>query len=134
MQSTHSENAQFDHNITPVSMKSDNWLKTLCGSRCLPSLKQLSLGYMLLYDDSIDTMLNSGILKTLRVFHHPRNRITDDGVLALAAHPHTPKLKTFNLIRNYITEIGIEAPQALGMHVRLNNPFDSDRYHDEGDL
>jgi len=116
------------------SQGSKNWLESLCGSCCLPSLRVLSIGGMYLSDDSINVLLASGILKKLNALHLPSNAITDDGALALAAHPDISKLKTLNLVCNFITEIGIEAFQSLGINVLFDNQFDDDRYDDLGDL
>ena len=99
------------------------WLARFCSSRTASTIRELDFLRLELDDLSIDTLLSSGIVGWLKCLDLTDNNITDDGALALAAHPDVTKLEHLSLDKNLLTAIGIEALAAVGHRISADQNF-----------
>ncbi len=99
------------------------WLSDFCVSPLSLTLKDLAIVDLNFDDGSIDTLLSTGMISRLKRLDLSRNIITDDGALALAAHPDVAKLEYLSLDKNLLTAIGIEALAAVGHRISADQQF-----------
>ena len=104
------DGTDFDQ-TNPESVR---WLARFCSSRTASTIRELDFLRLNLDDLSIDTLLSSGIVGRLKCLELTENQITDDGALALVAHPDVAKLEHLSLDKNLLTAIGIEALATVG--------------------
>jgi hypothetical protein len=100
-------------------------LRAICRSPHLTSLTHLQLRLTDFGDDGIAEIIESGILKRLRVLDLSYGCVTDDGARALAACPDLKHLHHLDLTMNALTEEGIAALAATGV------AFTAEDQHDE---
>ncbi len=68
-------------------------------------------------DAVIELLVSTGWLDRLTELHLPGCRVTDDGALALAAHPRTPHLRPLDLDSNRLSHVGVAALAEVGVTV-----------------
>lgn len=108
----------FDpHDDEPV------WLADFCASPLSLTLQDLAIVDLNFDDGSIDTLLSTGMIGRLKRLDLRKNGITDDGALALAAHPDVRKLKYLNLESNLLSAVGIEALATVGHCISTHQRF-----------
>jgi uncharacterized protein (TIGR02996 family) len=113
-------------------------VRALVHSPNLPSLTHLELFLTDLGDRGCEEIVNSVILKRLKVLDVSHGRITDAGAQTLAACPDLTHLERLGIASNYLTSAGIAALRATGVAVKSDqqhtgwemNPWD---YLGEGD-
>jgi Ran GTPase-activating protein (RanGAP) involved in mRNA processing and transport len=69
-------------------------------------------------DEGVNDIIESGILKRLRVLDLRSGRVSDAGAQALAVCPDAKRLEELDLSRNELTEKGIDALAAAGIPAR----------------
>jgi uncharacterized protein (TIGR02996 family) len=87
----------------------------------LPALTHLHLHASDLGDEGVQGVIDSGILKRLRVLDLGHGCITDEGARLLAACPDVKKLELLDLSRNELSEEGAEWLEGLGLPVRCED-------------
>ena len=92
-------------------------LRAVCRSPHLTSLTRLQLRLTAFGDKGAAEIVESGILKRLKVLDLQGGCITDDGAKVLAACPDITHLETLNLRANALTQAGIDALTATGVKV-----------------
>jgi uncharacterized protein (TIGR02996 family) len=92
-------------------------LKAVCRSKYLSSLTHLRLRLTDFGDAGAREIVDSGILKRLKVLDLRHGRLTDEGAKVLAGCPDLRKLELLDLSRNGLTEEGTAALRATGVRV-----------------
>ena len=102
----------------------------------LPALTHLQLRLSNMGDKGVKEIVDSGILKRLKVLDLRHGCITDKGAKLFAGCPDLKNLELLDLGRNALTQEGIEALQATGVKVKVGNQHsaDSDEYLYDGDI
>jgi uncharacterized protein (TIGR02996 family) len=100
-------------------------LRAVCRAPHLMSLTHLQLRLTDFGDDGITEIVESGVLKRLRVLDISYGCVTDDGARALAACPDLKHLHRLDLTMNALTDEGIAALAATGV------TFTAEHQHDE---
>ena len=90
------------------------WLKSITK---FPVMNHLTINCDQFADASVDQLLESGIVNQLQYLNLDQCGITDDGAQALANDPAVRKLGSLQLELNYISPIGSEALQKIGVKV-----------------
>ncbi len=81
------------------------------------ALRQLIVRWEQFADDSVEYLLQTGLVSQLTSLDLSHCEITDDGAVALANHPAVIRLEHLLLEGNYISPIGAEALRAIGFKV-----------------
>ena len=85
----------------------------------------------------IEDIVESGILKRLKMLDLRHGHVTDEGARMLADSPHISKLELLDLTNNRLTARGIAALEAKGITVRAESqqeePYQDDRIMYYGD-
>ena len=68
-------------------------------------------------DAVIELLGSTGWLGRLTELHLPGCNVTDDGAMALAAHPRTPHLRPLDLDSNRLSHVGVAALAEVGVTV-----------------
>jgi len=84
---------------------------------CLPCLEYFTLRESSVGDDGVRLILEVPFFRRLKGLDLSRCGITDDGAELLANHPHTPNLEYLRLDYNYLSPIGTDALDAIGVTV-----------------
>jgi hypothetical protein len=74
-------------------------------------------------DKGVKTIIDSGILKRLKVLDLRHGCITDAGAQLFAACPDLKNLELLDLTHNNMTDAGIAALQATGVKVVADNQW-----------
>jgi uncharacterized protein (TIGR02996 family) len=90
-------------------------LRAICRSPHLRSLTNLRLRLTDFGDKGAKEIVESGILKRLKVLDLKGGNITDEGAEALAGCPDLKNLEFLNLSRNALTQAGEQAIKATGV-------------------
>jgi hypothetical protein len=107
-------------------------LRTICRATNMPKLTHLAMRYTDFGDSGIREIIDSGILKRLKVLDLQGGCVTDDGAKLLAASADAKKLERLNLDTNALTTIGVKALKAAGIKASTKTqhgevpPFDED--------
>jgi hypothetical protein len=115
-------------------------LRAVCRSTTLTKLTHLRLRMSDFGDKGCEEIVNSGILKRLKVLDLRNGCISDDGARTLAACPDFKNLELIDLDRNSLTAAGVTALEAAGVKVvareqwvPMANGFNAADYLYEGD-
>ncbi len=84
---------------------------------CLPALEYFTLRDSSVGDEGLRLILEAPFFRRLKGLDLSRCGITDDGAELLANHPHTPNLEYLRLDSNYLSPIGSDALDAVGVTV-----------------
>ena len=84
-------------------------------------------------DQGAKEVVESGILKRLKVLDLRHGCMTDEGARRLAGCPDLRNLERLDLSRNALTEAGMEALRATTVPVELDYQHDSGDEEDEDD-
>jgi uncharacterized protein (TIGR02996 family) len=95
--------------------------EAILGSPNLPSLSHLQVHMTTFGDAGCREIIQSGILRRLKVLDIGHGNLTDEGAGQLAACRDLKKLEVLDVSRNALTEEGIAALQATGIQVRAEN-------------
>jgi len=108
----------------------------LLGSPHLVSLRNLHLHVSDLGDEGCKDILESGILKRLKVLDLRYGCVHDEGAGTLAACPDVRNLERVCLANNELTEVRKVVLQRLGIPVVCDSQYDvgSDAYLFMGDM
>lgn len=101
-----------------------------------PALRELHLHASNLGNPGCRDLVDSGILKRLRVLNLRHGVITDLGAMALAACPDARRLELLNVADNRISEVGAAVLISLGINVVIGTQHEagSDEYLFSGDM
>jgi Ran GTPase-activating protein (RanGAP) involved in mRNA processing and transport len=94
-------------------------LRAVCKSPHLTALTHLHLHMADFGDAGITAIINSGILKRLKVLDLRHGVVTDDGANALAACPDLKNLQHLDLSWNRLTAEGVDALKRTGVNATL---------------
>src|SRR5262249_47858100 len=97
--------------------------RELCFSPHLKSLTHLALYLTDLGDEGARAIVESGLLKRLRVLDLWHGRVTDEGARLLAASPDIRHLQRLRLAQNNLTLAGVEALRATGVNLEADRQF-----------
>ena len=106
-----------------------NELTALLRSPNLPSLTHLQAHMTTFGDEGCRPIIESGILRRLKVLDIGYGNMTDEGARQLAACPDLKRLEVLNVSRNALTDQGVAALRATGTQVVADNqhgPEDQD--------
>jgi uncharacterized protein (TIGR02996 family) len=111
-------------------------VRALFHSPHLPSLINLHLHGCDLGDEGCVDIVESGILKRLKVLDLRHGCITDEGARTLAACPDIKRLELLSLENNELTDVGRELLNGIGIPVRCTsqNEPGEDQYLWSGDM
>jgi uncharacterized protein (TIGR02996 family) len=98
----------------------------LCHSSHLKCLTHLEMVGTDIGDEGCRALVESGMLRRLRVLDLTYGRITDEGAQLLADCPDLRKLERLVLKSNMLTSEGIAALTATGVHLEASEQFDPD--------
>jgi uncharacterized protein (TIGR02996 family) len=113
-----------------------NELTAVLRSSHLPSLTHLQAHMSAFGDEACRPIIESGVLRRLKVLDLAYGNMTDAGARQLAACPDLKHLEVLNVSRNALTDEGVAALRATGVQVLADNqhgPDDND-YLYEGDV
>ncbi|HEX5270923.1 MAG TPA: hypothetical protein VFW33_10565, partial [Gemmataceae bacterium] len=114
----------LDYGAQPYISLAD--LRAVCRSQHLTSLTHLRLRLTNFGDDGAKVIVESGILKRLKVLDLRHGAITDRGAGLLAACPDLRNLELLDLSRNALTEVGIAALRTTTIPVQLDHQHAAD--------
>lgn len=105
---------------------------------CLPALEYFTLRDSSVGDEGLRLLIEAPFFRRLKGLDLSRCSITDDGAELLANHSHTPRLESLRLDYNYLSPIGIDALDAIGVTVGdqlfgAPNPREWDDFNDDDD-
>jgi len=113
-------------------------VRAVVNSPHLPSLTHLRLRLSDMGDAGAEEIVQSGILKRLKMLDLMHGRITDAGARALAASPDIRNLELLDVSFNRLTPAGIDALLALGIKVLTRDQHaadvDDEEYLYHGDI
>jgi uncharacterized protein (TIGR02996 family) len=90
-------------------------LRAICRATNMPKLAHLAVRYTDFGDDGVRELLDSGILKRLKVLDLRGGCVTDEGAALLAASADAKGLERLNLDVNALTAKGVKALKAAGI-------------------
>jgi uncharacterized protein (TIGR02996 family) len=102
-----------------------NELMGICQTANLPKLTHLLIRYTDFGDNGAFAIINSGILKRLKVLDLHGGCITDDGAKALAKCPDLKHLERLDLDMNALTPTGVKLLEKTGVKVTAKNQHTS---------
>jgi uncharacterized protein (TIGR02996 family) len=138
----HPHAIEFDDEVEGAYIRSPH-LRAICRSPHLQSLTHLRLRLTDFGDAGAKEIVESGILKRLKVLDLQGGRITDEGARLLADCPDLKHLDYLNLSRNALTQAGEQTIVATGVksdvssqHTLASEDFGGDypEYLFEGDI
>jgi hypothetical protein len=100
----------------------------------LKSLTHLALYLTDIGDEGVRAIVESGILRRLRVLDLWNGRITDVGARLLAASPDIRHLHRLRLAQNRLTFAGIQALEATGIPVEVGGQLLGPRFDEYAHL
>ena len=86
-------------------------------AECLPALEYFTLRDSSVGDEGLRLILDAPFFSRLKGLDLSRCGVTDDGAELLANHPHSQRLEHLRLDYNYLSPIGIDALDAIGVTV-----------------
>ena len=104
--------------------------RELCFSPHLRSLTHLVVYLSEIGDDGARALVESGMLRRLRVLDLNNGCITDEGARALAASPDLRRLERLRISANGLTEAGIAALQATGVTLEATPQYNAGSLED----
>ncbi|QJW96557.1 WGR domain-containing protein [Frigoriglobus tundricola] len=108
-------------------------LRAICRATNVPKLTHLALRYTDFGDEGVREIIDSGILKRLKLLDLRGGCVTDDGARLLAAAPDAKNLERLNLDTNALSSIGIKELKSAGIKASTEAqhnevpPFDEDQ-------
>ena len=108
--------------------------RKLCFSPHLKSLTRLGIHLSDAGDDGVRALLDSGLLKRLRVLDLWNGRVTDEGARLLAASPDLCGLELLNLSKNNLTPAGVQALRETGVNLKADGQLTADQINEGAHL
>ena len=96
-------------------------LRAICRSPHLTALAHLQLRLTDFGDAGAKEIVESGVLKRLKVLDLQGGCMTDEGAMRLARCPDLKRLDYLNLSRNALTPAGVQAITATGVRSNLSS-------------
>jgi uncharacterized protein (TIGR02996 family) len=110
----HPHAVEFDDDVNGAYIRLPH-LRAVCRSPHLQNLTRLALRLTDFGDAGAKELVESGVLKRLKVLDLQGGNITDDGARLLAACPDLKNLEYLNLRSNALTAAGVRALKAAGV-------------------
>jgi hypothetical protein len=108
-------------------------LRALARSPHLTSLTNLRLRLTVVGDDGVKEIIQSGLIKRLKVLDLRHGRVSDRGAKMLAECPDTRKLDLLDLSRNELTPAAIAELGATGVRLQHEHQHESTSHIDPDD-
>lgn len=105
------------HDVGDHRELSESDFLSLHRPECLPALEYFTLRDSSVGDEGVRLILEAPFFRRLKGLDLSRCGVTDDGAELLANHPHTPNLEYLRLDYNYLSPIGTDALDAVGVTV-----------------
>jgi uncharacterized protein (TIGR02996 family) len=100
-------------------------LRAVSRATNMPKLTHLALRFSDFGDEGIKELIDSGLLKRLKVLDLYGGCVTDDGAKLLAANPDAKKLERLNLNLNALSAQGVKALKGAGIKATTKDQHNS---------